>query len=114
MPWKAKFAFRIFELFGVPPQTTGTWASGAGGMTMCAVGSPGQLAHLAKTSFNLINILCFLLSPRPVCPKIWQASIARCEDLHPCIVGGHQNQAISLISLRLHFHICQMGLMIPP
>lgn len=47
----------------------GTWESGAGGMILCAMGSLGQVADLAKTSFNLINILCFLLSPRPVCPK---------------------------------------------
>lgn len=63
MTWKAKFEFRIFDLFRVPPQNMGAWE------IMCAMGSLGQLAYLAKTSFNLINTFCFLLSPRPVCPK---------------------------------------------
>lgn len=112
MTWKTKFDFRILGLSRVPPQNTGTWESGAGGVTMCAMRALWQLADLAQTCFNLINILCFLFSLRPVWPKALEGSIT--QWLRGSFKSsGCQKWAYYFISLRLNFSICQMGLMIP-
>lgn len=112
MIWKTKFEFIILGRFRVPPQNMGTWENGAGGVPMCAMRALWQLADLAQTCFNLINILCFLFSLGPVWPKALEGSIIQWLR-RSFKSSGCQNWAYYFTSLRLNFSICQMGLMIP-
>lgn len=68
MTWKTNFEFRILVLFRVPRGTRGHGRGGWWYDNVCN-GVLGHLADLAQTCFNLINILSFLFSPRPLWPK---------------------------------------------